>query len=124
MKVHKIAAGAVFGGAVLAAMLGAGAAQADSSSGNGGVATGSNPSDRDNMGFGVVNHMKGDANHGGFNGDANGVGGYRSGPDQNPSSFAGTNRVLNKTTGSPIITDYQAADRAVAGTTLAPGQAK
>jgi hypothetical protein len=119
MKVHKIAAGAVFGGAVLAAMLGAGAAQADSSNGNGGVATGSNPSDSDKMGFGVVNHMKGDANHDGFNGTVNGVGQIRR--DENPSSFAGTNRVLTK---APIIDAYQAADRAKAGTDLAPGQAK
>ena len=49
------------------------------------------------MGFGVVNHMKGNGvdNSGeGYNGDANGVGGYRAG--QNPSSFAGTNRVQDK----------------------------
>jgi hypothetical protein len=98
MKVHKIAAGAVFGGAVLAAMLGAGAAQADSTSGNGGQATSTNPTLNDAMGFGVTNHMKGngvDNGGNGYNGDYNGVGNVRSGPDQNPSSFAG-NRVATE----------------------------
>ena len=95
MKVQKIAAGAVFVGAVLAGMLGAGAAQADSTEGNGGVATSTNPTLNDAMGFGVVNHMKGngvDNGGNGYNGDFNGVGNARRGPDQNPSSFAG-NRV-------------------------------
>ena len=117
MKVQKIGAGAVFVGAVLVGMLGAGAAQADSSEGNGGVATGSNPSLSDNMGFGVVNHMKGDVNHGDFNQGQNGVGWIRS--EQNPSFFAGTNRVTGY---AKAIPGYQQADIAATGGKIAPGQ--
>lgn len=117
MKVQKIGTGAVFVGAVLAGMLGAGAAQADSSEGNGGAATGSNPSLSDTMGFGVTNHMKGDVNHGDFNQGQNGVGWLRS--DQNPSSFAGTNRVAEQV---PETVNYQLADIAATQGKVAPGQ--
>ncbi len=78
MNVRKVVAGSVLAaGLCMAGLLGSATAFADNAT---------NPTTQDAMGFGVTNHMQN-----GYNGDFNGIGHLRS--EQDPSEFAGTNRV-------------------------------